>query len=216
MTRSDARALAPAVTTTPALLRPLPRVAPRFDGWTAAAQAWHLLGFEARGVMRSLPFLVMLLLALANFIANRSIDGMRFDSAPYPLTRLMLADLAGSINAVLVLVMLFYSGELVHRDRQLKIDGVTNATPLPAWAQRARQAHANAIENLAVFAPLVLVAHAVGAGSPATVFAAQLYLGARLVHYVVYAAGIPGVRTLAFLCGSAATLVFAWVLLARV
>ncbi|MEZ2296748.1 MAPEG family protein [Variovorax sp. RCC_210] len=88
--------------------------------------------------------------------------------------------------------------------------------PLPAWAQRARQAHANAIENLAVFAPLVLVAHAVGAGSPATVFAAQLYLGARLAHYVVYAAGIPGVRTLAFLCGSAATLVFAWVLLARV
>jgi uncharacterized MAPEG superfamily protein len=87
--------------------------------------------------------------------------------------------------------------------------------PLPAWAQRARQAHANAIENLAVFAPLVLVAHAVGVTTPATVFAAQLYLGARLVHYVVYAAGVPAVRTVAFLCGVAAMLVFAQVLLAR-
>jgi uncharacterized MAPEG superfamily protein len=31
--------------------------------------------------------------------------------------------------------------------------------------------------------------------------AAKLYLGARLVHYVVYAAGIPVVRTLAFVAG---------------
>lgn len=81
--------------------------------------------------------------------------------------------------------------------------------PEPAWAQRAKLAHANAIENLAVFAPLVLVAGLVGISTPATVFAARLYLFARLVHYVVYAAGIPVVRTLAFVVGMGATLVFA-------
>jgi len=85
--------------------------------------------------------------------------------------------------------------------------------PDPAWAERARRAHANAIENLTVFAPLVLVAALAGISTPATVFAAQLYLGARLVHYVVYAAGIPVVRTLAFVAGAGATLVFAVALL---
>jgi uncharacterized MAPEG superfamily protein len=85
----------------------------------------------------------------------------------------------------------------------------------PAWAERARRAHANAVENLAVFAPLVLIFAAVGTSTPATSFAAWLYLVARLVHYVVYAAGIPVIRTLAFFAGFAATLVFAVVLLGQ-
>ncbi|MDR8028861.1 MAPEG family protein [Burkholderia cenocepacia] len=87
--------------------------------------------------------------------------------------------------------------------------------PDPPWAERARRAHANAIENLAVFAPLVLMCAMTGASSPATAFSARLYLGARLVHYVVYAAGIPVVRTIAFLTGFAATLTFAVALLGR-
>lgn len=85
--------------------------------------------------------------------------------------------------------------------------------PDPPWAERARSAHANAIENLVVFAPLVLICAMVGASSPPTVFSAKLYLGARLVHYVVYAAGIPVVRTIAFVAGFAATLTFAVALL---
>ncbi|MDR5759783.1 MAPEG family protein [Caballeronia sp. LZ035] len=85
----------------------------------------------------------------------------------------------------------------------------TAQRPDPVWARRAKLAHANAIENLAVFAPLVLVAAAIGASTPGTVLAAKVYLGARLLHYLVYAAGIPLVRTLAFLAGFGATLVFA-------
>lgn len=85
----------------------------------------------------------------------------------------------------------------------------------PPWAERARRAHANAIENLAVFAPLVLIAAQIGVSTPATVFAAKLYLAARLVHYVVYAAGIPVLRTLAFVVGAGATLIFAAVLLSQ-
>jgi uncharacterized MAPEG superfamily protein len=81
--------------------------------------------------------------------------------------------------------------------------------PDPAWAERARRAHANAVENLAVFAPLAIIAALIGVSTPATVFAARLYLAARLVHYVVYAAGLPVVRTLAFVTGVGATLVIA-------
>lgn len=81
--------------------------------------------------------------------------------------------------------------------------------PDPAWADRARRAHANAVENLAVFAPLVLTAAVVGVSTSTTILAAKVYFGARLVHYVVYAAGIPVVRTLAFLTGVGATLVIA-------
>jgi uncharacterized MAPEG superfamily protein len=81
------------------------------------------------------------------------------------------------------------------------------------WVDRARRAHVNAIENLAVFAPLVLIAAIAGVSTPVTQASAHVYVIARLAHYVIYAAGIPLLRTLAFLLGACATLVIATTLL---
>jgi uncharacterized MAPEG superfamily protein len=76
------------------------------------------------------------------------------------------------------------------------------------WAQRAIRAHQNAIENLAIFAPVVLTAHVLNISSPATRAAAAVYFFARLVHFIVQTAGVPLVRTLAFLAGWVTQLVF--------
>jgi uncharacterized MAPEG superfamily protein len=81
--------------------------------------------------------------------------------------------------------------------------------PEPEWAKRASRAHGNAVENLAVFAPVVLTAALLEVSTPATQMAAYVYLGARLVHYVIHVVGIPYVRTLAFFVGVCATLVIA-------
>ena len=81
------------------------------------------------------------------------------------------------------------------------------------WMDRARRAHANAVENLAVFAPLVLIAALVGLSTPVTSTAAWIYVVARLAHYVIYAAGIPILRTLAFLAGACSTTVIGVALL---
>jgi len=70
-----------------------------------------------------------------------------------------------------------------------------------SWANRAIKAHTNAIENLAIFAPIVLVAHALNISNGATRAAVAVYFFARLAHYVVYSAGIPAARTLAFTAG---------------
>ncbi len=85
----------------------------------------------------------------------------------------------------------------------------------PEWAERAKRAHANALENLVVFAPVVIVAALVGASTPATILAAQVYLVARLVHYVTHVAGVPYVRTGAFLVGVCATAVIAVAILSK-
>jgi len=61
--------------------------------------------------------------------------------------------------------------------------------------------HANAIENLVVFATLVLVANAAGVSNDITVLACQIYFWARLVHVVAYTFAVPWVRTLAFATG---------------
>lgn len=90
-----------------------------------------------------------------------------------------------------------------------------NPKPQSAWATRMKAAHANAVENLVVFAALVLVANAAGVSNGATVFAAALYFWARVVHVAAHTFGIPWVRTLAFAGGFVAEAIFAWQVLVR-
>ncbi len=85
--------------------------------------------------------------------------------------------------------------------------------PQAPWAERAQHAHANAVENLVVFAALVLAAHAVGASSGVTAAASLVYFWARVAHYVVYALALPWLRTLAFAVGWVCQLAVAWELL---
>lgn len=85
--------------------------------------------------------------------------------------------------------------------------------PLAGWAQRLRAAHANAVENLVVFAALTLTAHALSISTPLTVAAGSLYLWSRVGHAVTYTFRVPWLRTLAFLGGFAAQMMVAWELL---
>ena len=81
------------------------------------------------------------------------------------------------------------------------------------WADRMMRAHQNAVENLVIFAPLVLALQIAGISSAATVSACVVYFSARLVHYIVFTLGIPVVRVLAFAAGVAAQATLALALL---
>ena len=90
-----------------------------------------------------------------------------------------------------------------------------NPKPQSPWATRMKAAHVNAVENLVVFAALVLVANALGVSNGATVLAATLYFWARVVHLFAYTFAMPWVRTLAFAGGFAAQAILAWQLVMR-
>jgi uncharacterized MAPEG superfamily protein len=79
--------------------------------------------------------------------------------------------------------------------------------PQSPWARRMMAAHTNAVENLVLFAPLVLILQDLKISSDTTVLACAVYFWARLAHYVVYTAGIPVARTLAFTVAWLATAV---------
>ena len=90
-----------------------------------------------------------------------------------------------------------------------------NPKPLTPWAERLKKAHANAVENLVVFATLVLVANAMGITGGAVATAAIVYFWVRVAHAVTYAAGLPWLRTLAFTAGFLAQACVAWQILMR-
>jgi uncharacterized MAPEG superfamily protein len=90
-----------------------------------------------------------------------------------------------------------------------------NPKPQSLWAQRLMKAHANAVENLIVFAALILLAQAAGITNAAIAASSVVYFWARVVHAVAHTFGVPWVRTLAFLVGFFAQAVVAWQLLVR-
>lgn len=73
-----------------------------------------------------------------------------------------------------------------------------DGTPLPAWAARAKKAHANALENLVPFAVLILVANQLDISNTATTTAAVAYFWLRVAHFITYTANVPFGRTLTF------------------
>ena len=92
---------------------------------------------------------------------------------------------------------------------------VADKDPLPVWAERAKKAHHNAVENLAPFAAVVLVANLAGAASATTAFAAVTYFWARVVHYFGFISGLPFIRTLSFAVGWLATMVIFWEIITK-
>lgn len=79
----------------------------------------------------------------------------------------------------------------------------------PAWAQRAKRAHINAQLNFAVFAPLVLMAHYVGANTAWLAKLVMIYFFARLGHYIVYTSGMPLLRQLLFVVSATVQVIVA-------
>ncbi len=87
--------------------------------------------------------------------------------------------------------------------------------PQSPWARRLMRAHSNAVENLIVFATLVLVAHALGLSNSIVAGACIVYFWARVVHALAYTFAVPWVRTLAFAVGFFAQAAIAWQILSR-
>jgi uncharacterized MAPEG superfamily protein len=87
--------------------------------------------------------------------------------------------------------------------------------PQSPWAQRLEKAHANSVENLVVFAALVLAGSAAGISNSTIGSACVVYFWARVAHALAYTFAVSWVRTLAFVVGFAAQAVIAWQLLGR-
>jgi len=106
------------------------------------------------------------------------------------------------------LTLLVWSVVLAFAQALIAVQGAMMQVGLPAlagnregmpeitgWAGRAVRAHRNLLENLVLFAALVLVAVAAGKTNAMTLLGAQIFFWARLVYAGVYIAGVPWLRT---------------------
>ncbi len=125
------------------------------------------------------------------------------------------------LTLTVTITALFWMPYIVNRMIEMGVWGaLSNSSfdqpPNAAWAERMMHAHSNAVENLVIFAPLVVGLAISGISTPATIAACQLYFFARLAHYGIYTLGVPFARTVAFLAGFVAQITLAVALLGAV
>lgn len=78
------------------------------------------------------------------------------------------------------------------------------------WVGRAQRAHRNMLESLLPFAVLVLIVNAAAASNSLTVMGAQLFLYGRIAYALIYLAGIPWIRTVAWTVSLFGMLMILW------
>ena len=89
-------------------------------------------------------------------------------------------------------------------------DNLGEPSPFQSRSKRVAENHK---EGLLLFAPLVLVASAAGISTEMTVLGAQLFFYSRIAHAVIYLAGWPWIRPLAWFVGLVGTLMILFALL---
>jgi ABC-2 type transport system permease protein len=114
----------PATLVTPALTL-------RTDTRARWTQFVKLAWFDTRGVLRGVAFLVMLAFGLLNLGSFLAFGSELYGTKVYPVTHLMTQEMSSSFNFLLLIIVAFYAGELVWRERSAKISDVTDAFPLP-------------------------------------------------------------------------------------
>ena len=101
-------------------------------------------------VLKSPGLIVLLLLALALIALNLAFSQTMFGTPSYPLTANVIEVITGNMLLFSLIVAVFYGGELVWRERDVKFGEILSATPVPAWAVFVPKI-------LAIFAVLLLM-----------------------------------------------------------
>ncbi len=87
---------------------------------------------ELKSVLLSIPFIVILLLGVVNTIGGAAFADTLFDTKIYPVTGQMIRVIQSNYLLFLFIIVSFYAGEIVWRERQQKMSEVIDATPVPS------------------------------------------------------------------------------------
>ncbi|WP_193163273.1 ABC transporter permease/M1 family aminopeptidase [Microbulbifer hainanensis] len=117
----------------PARRGALPRVAPSFGAVATWQQFRARCGFEVKAVVKSLAFWVILALGVFNVLGGAVNLESFFGTSVYPVTRSMVNMIQGAFGLIMMIILIYYSAELVWRERQAGCHEIMDAVPTPSW-----------------------------------------------------------------------------------
>ena len=109
------------------------KLTPVFDKALYLSQFGVQVSSEVRGVVKSFPFYVLLLFGIMNVLGGfYGALSQMYGTPVIPVTRMLLNVVEGSFLFIIMIIVVYYSGELVQRERQNKVSEIMDATPYPS------------------------------------------------------------------------------------
>ena len=100
------------------------------SGWT---QLRARTAFEMSLVFKSIAFGILMVLGLGFALVVLLVSGEIYGTPVYLVTRVVITALQGSFGLVAMIVAIYYSGELVWRDRDRKVHELIDSSATPDW-----------------------------------------------------------------------------------
>ena len=140
-------------------------------------QLLSLTRIDISGIVKSAPFYVLLAFGMFN-VTGGFLAAMEstFGTPVYPVTEVVSRAVGSNFSFVVLLILLYYAGELVHRERQLRVDQIIDATPFPSGAAVAAKVLALWFVITALFVTVILAGVLLQALHGYTNFAPAIYL----------------------------------------
>lgn len=113
---------------------PIETTQPRFNIASHWIMLWRSICYETAAIVKSVPFLVIILSSILFLAVNTRYIGYIFGTPGYPVTYKILENLAGQFILFILIIVTFYAGEVVWRSRDLKTSQILDAAPIPGWA----------------------------------------------------------------------------------
>ncbi len=111
----------------------LPPVSRQFGLGASIGQMLSLARRETRSVVGNVYFYVLVVAALGFLAIALAVGDAIFGTPTLPVTAQVIQIVSGSFGLFIIAILVFYSGELVWRERDLKADQVVDALPIPTW-----------------------------------------------------------------------------------
>jgi ABC-2 type transport system permease protein len=106
----------------------------KFQCSTAFRQFLNQARIDIASVFKSIPFPIIIIFGLLNLIGSLFSANLIYGTNSWPVTHLMIRSITGSYLFLLVIIVTFYSGELIWRERSAGLAEVTDSMPAPNWA----------------------------------------------------------------------------------
>ncbi|NNM94276.1 MAG: hypothetical protein HKL88_02290 [Bacteroidia bacterium] len=88
---------------------------------------------ETMNIIRSPYFLAIVFAGMVFMFVSGVQFGKIYDTNTYPVTGQMASGLAGVFSIFLIIIIIFYSGEMIWKERELKLNQIYDAMPVPGW-----------------------------------------------------------------------------------
>lgn len=104
-----------------------------FSNATLLKQMFSLASLEFRNIRRDVYFIAMAVAGIIFLFADGWFVDQLYGTSTYPVTYNMLSIKDGTFGLLTLIIIVFYTGELVKRERSLKYANFADAFPTPNW-----------------------------------------------------------------------------------